>query len=110
MRRVCGDVRARLRKNSDDGNLAQEGAFASHVLLTQGRVSIHRKAKPAPIAYRSSQDVNKRRHLGSVIGMVHDERIGVKLAILRRQRLLDSWMSAAFDTQRSTAGKRMLGH
>lgn len=41
--------------------------------------------------------------------MIHDERIGVKLAILRRQRLLDSGMSPAFDMQRSTAGKRLLG-
>lgn len=75
----------------------------------RGRVSIHREARPAPIAHRSSQDVNKRRRLGSVIGVIHDERIGVKLAILRRQRLLDSGMSPAFDTQRSTAGKRLLG-
>lgn len=54
--------------------------------------------------------MNKRRRLGSVVGVIHDERIGVELAILRRQRLLDRGMSPALDTQRSTVGKHILGH
>lgn len=39
--------------------------------------------------------------------MIHDERIGVKLAILRCQRLLDGGMSPTLDTQRTTACKHV---